>query len=953
MPTISDGTYSKADITLSWGISPGSAVIQKPGDVRSSYPAGSEVTTNTGGTTFHGMVVKVSLNASGLSGKTTQIDIADNRIHLQMDPIKGAWNMTDVRADNPLTPGIDRQRRYWSIVPDDHRIQRRTWRDTPFTAREIVDQINENIDVAFAWTISDPGDLLESPVYEINANDGAKVGSVLAQICEQLGILLTVTGYDTLLFARKGTGTEPYLDPHTVSAYGTGTALSHVDTHVEVVGGRNVVQHNTVTLEPWWNAAYEIYLGEGPWLDRVEELWSADWAGEPTEEAKRSFQAAKARSVTLREYVDKTGVGAYADYQWWGEVSRMEMPVWLYLRDIVFKAYRVPRDYVFSVPGTDELVPLESVEMHESLLAAMDWSPTTGELSVKADPSPPYPQWYPQDRMFVIAQAQRISVIDPRGHKVITAESQAAQRSIWQSRNNYTIDARPESFGIIFDDMLFVDEVENPLILFPNQDKDVIAGDPAHPLFNVAVPNANFVVYSANVRATIAWKVEKYLKPFGSGPRWGTAHAEGIAQHRVYQGGILYAEVPYPGGDLADDKATQFASGLILQDPTYDSGPKTRKGASGTELTGMIDRVTVSVNFEGGITETVDLTKERQPITYFNERQLDRAAQQHDLYKDQRANRNEVWELRTYGTEMRAIHRNRPDPLQAYADIQALQSAPIGAPHAGVQMVDIGPTPRQAGHLLYRSVVTGAITTSGSDDFAFAGVVVADGASGRTALATQGVVPVRVQGPFNSGDVLIFYRESDFGTGFSVAALQAQHGGLTKWTDVCVGTIQNSYEGEDVVLTPVNLGALPLIPKIFRLQILDASESGTDKIRVRFGKCGGYLAASTMDEADDATPFIYTLTGTGARHVYARMPITYLSNGVWQVSADGSIGDAASVPANEASYYYVDLGSVDAPGDGTGVTVSNPQPVSGDQRISRIGNSAPPYVDSNSSISEP
>ena len=958
MPTISDGTYAKADITLSWGISPGSAVIQKPGDVRSSYPAGSEVTTNTGGTTFHGMVVKVSLNASGLSGKTTQIDIADNRIHLQMDPIKGAWNLTDVRADNPLTPGIDRQRRYWSIVPDDHRLQRRTWRDTPFTAREIVDQINENIDVAFAWTISDPGDLLESPVYEINANDGAKVGSVLAQICEQLGILLTVTGYNTLLFARKGTGAEPYLDPLTVSAYGTGTALSHVDTHVEVVGGRNVVQHNTVTLEPWWNAAYEIYLGEGPWLDKVEEVWGAEWAAEPTEEAKKSFQAAKARSVTLREFVDKTGDPAFADYQWWGEVSRMEMPVWLYLRDIVFKAYRVPRDYVFSVPGTDELVPLESVEMNESLLAAMDWSPTTGDLSVKADPSPPYPQWYPQYRMFVIVQAQPISVIDPRGHKVITAESQTAQRSIWQSRNNYTIDARPESFGIIFDDMLFVDSVQNPLILFPNQDKDVIAGDPAHPLFNVSVPNAGVVLSAANVRATIAWKVEKYLKPFGSGPRWGTAHAEGIAQHRVYQGGILYAEVPYPGGDLADDKATQFASGLILQDPTYDSGPKTRKGASGTELTGMIDRVTVSVNFEGGITETVDLTKERQPITYFNERQLDRAAQQHDLYKDQRANRNEVWELRTYGTEMRAIHRNRPDPLQAHADIQALQSAPIGAPHAGVQMVDIGPTPGKAGQPVWRDADTGAISGVGS---VFAGIIIADGASGRTALATQGIVPVRVKGypttPPRPGHVAVCVT--------TAGEIAAQDYVITfpreRWAELAsteisaraIGVVQGSYDGTDTVLIPVQLGAVPTLPKIFRLQILDASESGTDKIRVRFGKCGGYLAASTMDEADDATPFIYTLTGTGARHVYARMPITYLSNGVWQVSADGSIGDAASVPANEASYYYVDLGSVDAPGDGTGVTVSNPQPVSGDQRISRIGNSAPPWVDSNSSISEP
>jgi hypothetical protein len=951
MPATSDGTYAKADITLSWGISPGSAVIQKPGDVRSSYPAGSEVTTNTGGTTFHGMVVKVSLSASGLSGETTQIDIADNRIHLQMDPIKGVWNITEVRADNPLTPGIDRQRRYWSIVPDDHRIQRKTWRYTPFTARQIVDQINENIDVAFAWTISDPDDLLESPVYEINANGGAKVGSVLAQICEQLGILLTVTGYDTLLFARKGTGGEPYLDPDTVSAHGTGTAMSHVDTHVEVVGGRNVVQHNTLTLEPWWNSAYEIYLGEGPWLDRVQELWGDEWAAEPTDEVKKSFQGAKARTVTLREFADKTGDPAFADYQWWGEVSRMEMPVWLYLRDIVFKAYRVPRDYVFSVPGTDELVPLESVEMHESLLAAMDWEPTTGLLSVKTTPSP---QWYPQDRMFVIAQAQPISVIDPRGHKMITAESQTAQRSIWQSKNNYTIDARPESFGIIFDDMLFVDDVDHPLILFPNQDKDGIAGDPAHPLFNVAVPNADYSITAANVRATIAWKVEKYLKSFGSGPRWGTAHAEGIAQHRVYQGGILYAEVPYPGGDLADDKAEAFAAGLILQDQTYDSGPKTRKGASGTELTGMIDRVTVSVNFEGGITETVDLTKERQPTTYFNERSLDRAAQQHDLYKDQRALQNEVWAMRSYGEEMRAIHRNRPDPLQAHADIQALMSAPIGNPHAGVQMVDIGTTPLPAGTVIYRSDITGEITTTASvgygaaPQFTFAGVVISDGAAGIAALATQGVVPVLIHGPFASGDMAVVWSQTDR-FAISVSQLPPDE----TFNRACIGTVKATYTGTDTVLAPVDLGVLPPLPKIFRLQILDASESGTDKIRVRLGKCGGYLADWTMDDPGDTTPFIYTLSGTGARHIYARMPMTYLSNGVWKVSADGTISDAASVPANDATYYYVHLGSVDAPGDGTGVTVSNPQPVSGDQRISRIGNSASPWVDSSSSISEP
>jgi len=878
-PTISDGTYAKADITLSWGISPGSAVIQKPGDVRSSYPAGSEVTTNTGGTTFHGMVVKVSLSASGLSGETTQIDIADNRIHLQMDPIKGVWNITEVRADNPLTPGIDRQRRYWSIVPDDHRIQRKTWSDTPFTARQIVDQINADIGVAFAWTISDPDDLLESPVYEINANDGAKVGSVLAQICEQLGILLTVTGYNTLLFARKGTGDEPYLDPETVSAYGTGTAMSHVDTHVEVVGGRNVVQHNTLTLEPWWNAAYEIYLGEGPWLQRVQELWGDEWAAEPTDEAKAAFCGAKARTVTLREYVDKTGVGAYADYQWWGEVSRMEMPVWLYLRDIVFKAYRVPRDYTFSVPGTDELVPLESVEMHESLLAAMDWEPTTGDLSVKAAPSPPYPQWYPQDRMFVIAQAQPISVIDPRGHKMITAESQTAQRSIWQSKNNYTIDARPESFGIIFDDMLFVDDVDNPLILFPNQDKDGIAGDPAHPLFNVAVPNADYSITAANVRATIAWKVEKYLKSFGSGPRWGTAHAEGIAQHRVYQGGILYAEVPYPGGDLADDKAEAFAAGIILQDQTYDSGPKTRKGASGTELTGMIDRVTVSVNFEGGITETVDLTKERQPTTYFNERSLDRAAQQHDLYKDQRALQNEVWAMRSYGEEMRAIHRNRPDPLQAHADIQALMSAPIGNPHAGTQVVDIGATSRPAGQPMWRDPATGGIDASG---VSLAGVVVSDASSGRAALATQGVVPVRVKGPFAAGDAV----------GVNGSNAYSEKNGERP-----VGTAQVDYTGTDTVLAPVRLTDEPdPFRREFDISVL--SHSGLT-VKVIDGTWMGIRKAGATDAG---TPGAYhTLTVANGDKIYLKLDYHELTSaGTLDILAGATV--PADVPSDGLFY---------------------------------------------------
>jgi hypothetical protein len=281
-------------------------------------------------------------------------------------------------------------------------------------------------------------------------------------------------------------------------------------------------------------------------------------------------------------------------------------------------------------------------------------------------------------------------------------------------------------------------------------------------------------------------------------------------------------------------------------------------------------------------------------------------------------------------------------------------SAPIGNPHAGVQMVDIGSTPMPAGRPVYCDEETGEIGLSGTS--VFLGIVIADGASGRAALATQGIVPVRLQPPGDGsgilvGNIALCLGGDDFCIGITPKEYE-KYSGDQSARNRTVGVIQQAYDGTDIVMIPVRIGAAPPLPKIFRLQILDASESGTDKVRVRLGKCGGYLADSTMDDPGDTTPFIYVLSGTGARHIYAQMPMTYLSNGIWEVSADGTIGDAASVPANDASYYYVDLGSVDAPGDGTGVTVTNPQPVSGDQRISRIGNSTD-WVDSNSSISEP
>lgn len=161
--------------------------------------------------------------------------------------------------------------------------------------------------------------------------------------------------------------------------------------------------------------------------------------------------------------------------------------------------------------------------------------------------------------------------------------------------------------------------------------------------------------------------------------------------------------------------------------------------------------------------------------------------------------------------------------------------------------------------------------------------------------------------------------------------------------------IEIERHGADRISIRAKKQAAKASATIFRLQILDASSEGEDKIRVRLGKCGGYLADATMDDPDDATHFVHTLTGTGVRVIVAQMPMNYSGNGNWNVAADGTIIDAVALPASDDEYFYVELGSVDAPGDGSGVTVFRPQPVSGDVKISRIGNSTA-YFDSQTCV---
>ena len=137
----------------------------------------------------------------------------------------------------------------------------------------------------------------------------------------------------------------------------------------------------------------------------------------------------------------------------------------------------------------------------------------------------------------------------------------------------------------------------------------------------------------------------------------------------------------------------------------------------------------------------------------------------------------------------------------------------------------------------------------------------------------------------------------------------------------------------------------------FRLQLIDASKNATDKVRVRLGKIGGELADGAMNDPSDDPVFTLTLTGTGDRAVFCKLPLTYTGNGLWTPASAGQILEGDSVPAGTAStsegtttgWAYISIGTVHAPGDGSGLTILTPQPVRGDVAFTRTGNSTEFY----------
>ena len=404
-------------LTYSWGGSPASASITAKG--ASNLTADDPVVLTLFGLSFHGKVVSDPVDVSDSEGSKYQFSIVDNRELLKEDIVKCSFNKVVILADNPATPGIDRWKRYEHIYPDDWEPQTRTFTDSAHTAHEIIDFLIGAPTLNHAWTTVFHASQ-EKPVHELDCNHGKSLLNALQEVTDAQGLVFTLEGDNQLVWGRKGEDTAPAPSASDCYDISHGQSLNTNATRITVVGDANRYQELSIDLEPDWSREWENFWIEPDWLKAVDD----NFGPFDDDDAGRAELAAKARTVTVRQFADEAGGPEYIDRGKYSGVSRMDIPAWVYLTKIVWHAYRVPRDY--TING----IPLENLRMTGEMLIAVEGDLDSGQITMKSPD-----ELYPPGNGFIMAKGQQIGIIDPRTQRTISPEQLAAARTKWAPAN--------------------------------------------------------------------------------------------------------------------------------------------------------------------------------------------------------------------------------------------------------------------------------------------------------------------------------------------------------------------------------------------------------------------------------------------------------------------------------------------------------------------------------------
>lgn len=772
---------------------------------------------------FYGVVSEaVETAADPSSGVVHGFTVLDNRIRLQWAEVFGMFNMEDElvsrvfgRVDAPSPPGdssshgnddvdigigvggdysIDFdedpsapddsglvRRRYWSILPEHWKSGIRTWHDEPFTAREILNFAFEGAWGSFGFTRAYHSALDSLVLTGLDYNLGIRLGNLVSEINSKAGLELAIDGARTLRWFRRGEGLPPVPDS-ICSDRSAGQAFHAESTAVRVIGEPVRVQVANVELEPDWKPGWEAWVDELAWRREVASAFEM-----PTEtKADHANLSAFTREVTVYQFAKQKDDASLLDGRAYGGIARNNLSAWVYIQEIVFRSYRIP--------PTRKLygIPLSSLVMADGLLVGTDIHGEGGDAQQDYVSNPP--EFYPQARAQVIHKGQPLDFLKARDVRLFYKNARDL-RDEWTVATDFEVD--PLNMSVRFSAPVFIDDPEdNGKTLYHRLNRgegggadvsgEVSAGND---YLDVVVPNPDVEIGAAGVKASFCFLLAPYFRDYGVGPRRGVHKADGLGLHLVdiqgtgtfnaagtaafdktgltlpASGAASFREILYEDGGKAEEKADAAASSVLGLSAIQDSGGFTRRGSAVTSVSGMVDRVQVTVD-GSAVSEVVGFTKARGTGVALSERTMRRIQRTEERFPGQDALKNEIRQYRLIAAAERTGRRqDRSRSHGAFADVF---STPIGsdvqatailydknsaAPtrddikawKAGdIVWVDGDGWPSSTGQGLGGILVSTpvSVTPEGGGE---------EEQTKELVVATKGVVPVRVRAPLEAG----------------------------------------------------------------------------------------------------------------------------------------------------------------------------------------------------------
>lgn len=654
-------------LTNSWGSEPGSAEIVYVGGA-SPITAGYWVTVRAAGHTLQGLC-KSDIGVRESGGIKRNIRVVDFREYLEWDQVYMAINLTDRHIVNGVNV-----RRYKHLLPSNFNSWTWTYTTTPYTAEQVLDFLFGAATTQDPWTRVYHQDQIDFPVYDLDFTSGPKLKAALQQITDAQGLTFAILPVDAanvvpsdayrLVWTRKGIGTVPSFTADSDNRE-SGVTLSDQPTRVRVLGSRNHYMVCNITMERDWPSAWEAFWDISLFAEEIyqkgkhpvavtltgptgaPQSFAADTpyatigasSADPEQIVARQWASARAMTITVKEYVAMLnaitpGSGdGFRDFRKFAGRSRMDMPCVLLIKNVLYRAFRIPSNFTF-VNSAGATVTTSGLRIADKMVASVTHDQVTGTMT--ADLSQNH-----DGNGYAVIQGYQLGqdlfkTLQPERFNL---DAWTNSTTLWQHVEFQLDDSGEDQYQfIVFNEPVF-------------NSADLVTVVNGHGVFK-----ANPTITVPSVKATLTLEAEKYSYVKGYGNRDECENVSDLyAEFVCTSPTATPTEQTFADGRYSNDKAEEIADSLLARQYTIYRGSMKRHivpnangtWPAGTQLTSMIDRVTMTVS-PSGYEETVSLAAEQPRKNYIPVRDLERRTKERTLLPGQK-------ELQTQANQQRMI----------------------------------------------------------------------------------------------------------------------------------------------------------------------------------------------------------------------------------------------------------------------------------------------------------